>query len=121
MENWVKLIRQVQGANNPDSPNLYADEVLRRLRLDLVEIEQETLASPASIDRVRECFRALIRSLEITDDDDDDDDDGEDFFSVPPPTRNMFCVVLDAKTVHTLSNLTFGQGHRTGSGALTSR
>lgn len=67
-----------------DTLNPYADEALRRFRLDLVDIEQETVAEqPASIDRVRECFRALVRSLEISDDDGDDEE--EDYFSAPPP------------------------------------
>lgn len=110
MENWVQLIRQVQGADNADEPNPYADEVLRRFRLDLVDIEQETVAGSASIDRVRECFRALVRSLEISDDDDDDED--EEYFSVPPPTRNMVCLALNAEKVRMLAGLTLGQEHR---------
>jgi hypothetical protein len=94
MDNWVRLIGWAQGAN---ANNLYSDEAFRRFKLDLVD-EQETLAE-ASIDRVRECFRALVRNLEIT------NDDGED--SWVPPIRNMVCLVLDADKVHMLANLTF--------------
>jgi len=98
----VQLIRRVQGSNDVDTLNPYADEALRRFRLDLVDIEQETVAEqPASIDRVRECFRALVRSLEISDDDGDDEE--EDYFSAPPPTRNMVCLVLNADTVRMLA------------------
>jgi len=113
MENWVRLIRQVQGADNADEPTPCADEVLRRFRLDLVDIEQETVAGqPASIDRVRECFRALVRSLEISDDY-DGEHGGEDYFSAPPPTRNTVCLALNADNIRMLANLTLGQEHRT--------
>lgn len=98
MENWVTLIQRQQGASaNPPDP--YADEAFRRFRLDLVD-EQETLAE-ASIDRVRECFRALVRSPEIT-----DDNDGEVDRWVPP-AKNKFCLVLDAGKVQMLASLTF--------------
>jgi hypothetical protein len=97
MENWVELIRQMQGVNaNP--PDLYANEAFRRFKLDLVD-EQEALAG-ASIDRVRECFRAHVRSLEIT-----NDNDEEDLWV--GPTRNLVCLVLNADKVQMLANLTF--------------
>ena len=86
---------QGAGANPPDS---YAEEAFRRFRLDLVD-EQESLAR-ASIDRVRECFRALVRDLEITDDNEERD-------HWVPPTRNKVCLVLDADRVQMLANLTF--------------
>lgn len=97
MENWVELIRWMPGAN-ADPPGQYANEALQRFRLDLVE-ERESLES-ASIDRVRECFRALVRSFEIT------DEDGEEDRWVPP-TRNKVCPVLDADKVHMLADLAF--------------
>ena len=53
----------------------------------------------ASPDRVRQCFRALFRSLEITDDEDD--------AVWVPPTRNQVCFVLDADSVQMLANLAF--------------
>ena len=99
MENWVKLLGWCQGANaNP--PDLYADEAFRRFKLDLVD-EQDTLAK-ASIDRVRECFRTLVRSLEITDNNDDEEED-----VWVPPTRNKICLLLNADKVQMLANLTF--------------
>ena len=94
MENWVELIRRIQGAH-ADPPDLLADEASRRFKLDLVE-EQDSLDG-ASTDRVRECFRALVRSLHITDE--------EDLWV--PPTRNKVCLVLDANKVQLLANLTF--------------
>jgi hypothetical protein len=100
MENWVRLIQQMQGADNASSPDPYANELFRRLRMDLVDIEQEVSAS-ASVDRVRECFRAQIRSLDIT------DEEEEDIW--PPPTRNMVSLVLNADLVHKLANLDFNQ------------
>jgi hypothetical protein len=95
MRNWVKLIRRMQGAEaNPQNP-------YGRFRLDLVE-EQESLKS-ASTDRVRECFRVLVRSFAIT-----DDNGGEDRW-VPPP-RNKVCLVLDVDKVQMLADLTFYDG-----------
>lgn len=97
MENWVTLIQRVQGVDAlPFNP--YANEVFRRFELDLVD-EQEPLAS-ASIDRVRECFRAQVRSLEITDDTDEED-------SWVPPTRNLVCLLLDADKIQMFSNMSF--------------
>lgn len=100
MENWVEVIQRHQGAN-ATPPDPYAEEAFRRFKLDLI-YEQESLAS-ASIDRVRECFRALIRSLEITDGNDADDE-------WVPPTRNKICLVLDAAKIQMLANLTFRDG-----------
>jgi hypothetical protein len=100
MENWVRLIQQVQGANNANYPDPYANELFRRLRMDIVDVEQEVSAS-ASVDRVRECFRARIRSLDITDEEEQD--------IWPPPTRNMVGLVLNADLVHKLANLDFNQ------------
>lgn len=114
MEKWVQLIRQVQGADNADKPGPCADEVLRRFRLDLVDIEEESVpGQPVSIDRVRECFRTLIRSLEISDDHDDDGEAEREYFSVPPPTRNMVCLALDADKIRMLATLSLGQDSRT--------
>lgn len=99
MENWVRLIQLEQGADNASSPDPYANELFRRLRMDLVDIEQEMSAS-ASVDRVRECFRSQIRSLDITDEE-------EDLW--PPPTRNNVGLVLNADLVRKLANLDFNQ------------
>lgn len=90
------MIQRHQGANaNPPDP--YAEETFRRFKLDLI-YEQESLAS-ALIDRVRECSRALVRSLEITDDNEE--------YEWEPPTRNTVCLVLDAESIQMLANLTF--------------
>jgi hypothetical protein len=99
MENWVRLIQLVQGADNASSPDPYANELFRRLRMDLVDIKQEMTGS-ASVDRVRECFRSQIRSLDITDEE-------EDLW--PPPTRNNVGLVLNADLVRKLANLDFNQ------------
>lgn len=96
MENCVKLVQWQQGANaNPPDP--YAEEVLRRFKLDLV-YERESLDS-ATIDRVRECFSALVRSFEITDENDKDMWVG--------PARNKVCLVLNADSIQMLANLAF--------------
>jgi len=49
---------------------------------------------------VRECFRALVRSLDIT------DDNGEEDRWIPP-TRNKVCLMLDADKVQMLADVTF--------------
>jgi hypothetical protein len=96
MENWVEVTRRAQHAG-VKPPNSYADEVVRRFKLDLVD-EQDTLES-ASIDRVRACFRAHIRSLELTDDD-------ADYPWIGSPHKSV-CFVLNAEKVQMLANLTF--------------
>jgi hypothetical protein len=65
----------------------------RRLRLDVVE-DQEALEG-ASVDRVRECFRVLVRSFELSDNEDE----------YPPPARNLVCFVLDSERVDMLADL----------------
>ena len=97
MENLVEVTRRSQGAD-ATPPNLYADEVFRRFRLDLVE-DQDALES-ASFDRVRACFRAHVRSLELTDDDDE-------HHPWVGSVHNKVCFVLNAKNVQMLANLTF--------------
>lgn len=94
MENWVKVVQRHHGAN-VDPPNVRADEVCRRFELNLVN-EQDMLES-ASTDRVRECFRAHVRSLELSND--------EVYWALP--TRNRVCLVLGANQVQMLANLTF--------------
>jgi len=95
MENWVKAIQR--GLCYPDESKIYSDEAFRRLRLDLV-YDEEAL-NHASIDRVRECFRALVRSFELA--------DGENEWAGPP--RNSTCLVLNAQKVQMLANLTFSE------------
>ena len=54
----------------------------------------------ASVDRVREYFRALVRSFEITNEDREED-------RWVPPTRDKVCLVRDAEKVHMLADLAF--------------
>ena len=54
------LDRRSLGAG-AEPPEVYADEAYRRLKVELVE-DQEVLEG-ASYDRVRKCFRALVRVL----------------------------------------------------------
>ena len=97
MENWVEVTRRSQGADaNP--LNLYADEVFRRFKLDLVE-DQDALES-ASVDRVRACFRAHVRSLDLTDDDDE-------HYPWVGSVHKEVCFVLNAEKVQMLANLSF--------------
>jgi hypothetical protein len=97
MENWVKAIQRGLRPRSPDGSKVYSDEAFRRLRLDLVD-DEEAL-NHASIDRVRECFRALVRSFELA--------DGENEWAGPP--RNSTCLVLNARRVQMLADLTFSE------------
>ena len=82
---------------------MYADEVLRRFKLDLVD-EHDTLES-ASIDRVRACFRAHVRSLELTDDD-------AEYPWVGSTHKHVF-FVSNAEKIQMLANLIFREdGHK---------
>jgi hypothetical protein len=91
------LVRVQQRALRADTAaaNPYAKELYRRLRFNVVE-DEEALEG-ASVDRVRECFRALARSLELSDDEDE----------YPPPARNLICFVLDSDSVEVLADLDF--------------
>jgi hypothetical protein len=100
MENWVKAIQRDLRPRYPGDSKVYSDEAFGRLRLDLVD-DEEALDN-ASIDRVRECFRALVRSFELADDDGDDDN-----WAGPP--RNRTCLVLNAQKVQMLANLKFSE------------
>jgi hypothetical protein len=99
MENWVKAIQLDLRPQYPGDSKVYSDEAFARLRLDLVD-DEEALDN-ASIDRVRECFRALVRSFELADDDDDDNWAG--------PPRNKTCLVLNTQKVQMLANLKFSE------------
>ncbi|GAB1742543.1 hypothetical protein NU219Hw_g8084t1 [Hortaea werneckii] len=92
MESLLRVQHQKLGAN-ADPPNVYADELYRRLKFEVIE-DQEALDG-ASDDRVRECFRAHVRGLELSDEDDD----------YPPPPRNYACLVLDGSKIGMLVNL----------------
>lgn len=65
MENWVKAVQRDLRPRFPGGSKVHSDEAFRRFRLDLVD-DEETL-NHASIDRVRECFRALVWSFELSD------------------------------------------------------
>ena len=65
------------------------------MRFDLVE-DQEALEG-ASYDRVRACFRAQVRGLELCDDEDD----------TPVAKRYLACLVLDGDKIEMLANLSF--------------
>jgi hypothetical protein len=78
-----------------DPPDVYANEAYCRLKFDVV-LNQEALDG-ASDDRVRECFRAHIRGLELC-------ADPNEFM---PPSRNYACLVLDSEKIDMLVNLSF--------------
>jgi hypothetical protein len=92
MENLLRMQRRSLGAEE-HPPNVYADEVYRRMRFDLVE-DQEALEG-ASYDRVRACIRAQVRGLELCDDED----------ATPAATRYCACLVLDGDKIDMLANL----------------
>lgn len=78
-----------------DPPGVFANEAYRRLKFDVIT-DQEAL-NGASGDRVRECFRAHVRGLELW-------DDPSEFM---PPSRNYACLVLDGEKIEMLANLSF--------------
>jgi hypothetical protein len=106
MENLLRVQHRALGAN-ADPPDVYADEAYRRLKFDVVE-NPEALEG-ASGDRVRECFRALIRGLELWDDID----------QFPPPPRNYVCLVIDSSKIEMLANLTLHDDHNENARSLS--
>lgn len=62
IKNLVKatVIKPNAGAQTPDP---YAEQAIRRFKLDVIQ-DEDALAG-ASTDRVRENFRALVRSFEL--------------------------------------------------------
>jgi hypothetical protein len=95
MDNLLRLQEQVLGANaNP--PDVYADEIYRRMRFDLLE-DRDALEG-ASFDRVRQCYLAYLRELDLW------DDTGR---YRPEPQRYHVCLVLDASNIEMLVNLPF--------------
>ncbi|KAL4926704.1 uncharacterized protein BDV17DRAFT_150008 [Aspergillus undulatus] len=97
MGKLVDLTRRMVGAGTTTA---YADEALRRFKIDVVQ-DEEAL-SGASDDRVREEFRALLRGLNLL---------GEDG-RIRGPARNDVCVVIDTATVCMLADLTFSEDLR---------
>jgi hypothetical protein len=96
MENLVKAVER----SARDSPRVYMDEASRRFKLDVVE-DKEAL-SGASDDRVREEFRAHLRTTRLLD----------SVGCIWPPARNMACFVLDRTTTSMLANLSFIDGNQ---------
>ncbi|KAI6839563.1 hypothetical protein KC332_g6540 [Hortaea werneckii] len=97
MERLLRALHQVLGAD-ADPPDVYADELYRRLKLDVIE-DQETLED-ASNDRVRECFRAHVRGLELWG---EKEEGAENDW--PPPPRNYACLVLNGSKMDMLLNI----------------
>lgn len=94
MQNLLRIHRRSLGAG-AELPDVYADEAYLRLKLELVE-DREALEG-ASYDRVRECFRALARGLNLCDNEDD----------YPPAQRYHFCLVLEGDKIEMLADLPF--------------
>lgn len=92
MENLIEVTRRNIRAQ---STSAYTEEAFRRLKLDVVE-DEEAL-SGASDDRIREEFRAQLRTLQQLGDDD----------CIQTPARNYACLVLDRPTVLMLAEISF--------------
>lgn len=100
LENLIRVQKRRLKVNT-ESANLYANEVYHRLRFAVVE-DKDALEG-ASFDRVRECFRALVRSFELIVDDDND---------FPLPARNTVCFALHGDKVDMLANFEFNDDDR---------
>ena len=92
MENLLLVQRRSLRAEEY-SPNVYADEVYRRMRFDLVE--DPAALDGASYDKVCACIRAQVRGLELCDDED----------ATPAAKRYCACLVLDGDKIDMLANL----------------
>ncbi|GAQ03709.1 hypothetical protein ALT_1030 [Aspergillus lentulus] len=92
MDHLIKVTRRNIRAQ---STSAYTDEACQRFKLSVVE-DEETL-SGASDDRVREEFRAQLRTLQQLNEND----------WIRAPARNYACLVLDKPTVSMLANLSF--------------
>ncbi|KAI7240598.1 hypothetical protein KC330_g1183 [Hortaea werneckii] len=97
MQRLLRVLHQVLGAG-AYPPDVYADELYRHLKSDVIE-DQETLED-ASNDRVRECFRAHIRSLELWG---EEEEGAENDW--PPPPQNYACLVLNGSKMDMLLNI----------------
>ncbi|KAI7199977.1 hypothetical protein KC316_g2915 [Hortaea werneckii] len=97
MKRLLRVLHQVLGAG-ADPPDIYADELYRRLKFDVIE-DQEELEN-ASDDRLRECFRAHIRGLELWGEEEEGAEKGW-----PPPPRNYACLVLDGSKMDMLLDI----------------
>ncbi|KAF5983859.1 hypothetical protein FBULB1_3627 [Fusarium bulbicola] len=79
------------------SPSLYSEEATKRFKLEVVE-DKEALEN-ASEDRVREEFRAHLRSLGVLEDD--------LMFRGIGTSRFSACILLDEQTISRLANCSF--------------
>ncbi|OJJ85527.1 uncharacterized protein ASPGLDRAFT_24548 [Aspergillus glaucus CBS 516.65] len=99
LDQGIDLLREIEGWEQRGlrcyTLSAYGDEAFHRFKLDVIE-DQDAL-NGASDDRIREEFRALIRSFNLCDD--------EERFV--PPARNVACLVLDEATISMLVNLSF--------------
>ncbi|KAG5827501.1 hypothetical protein H9Q74_002445 [Fusarium xylarioides] len=79
------------------SPSLYSEEATKRFKLEVIE-DKEALEN-ASEDRVREEFRAHLRSLGVLEDD--------LMFRGIGTSRFSACILLDEQTISRLANCSF--------------
>ncbi|KAB8204646.1 hypothetical protein BDV34DRAFT_226262 [Aspergillus parasiticus] len=106
MKNWI---RAVEGSLKYACRAAYADEALKRFKLDV--ILDELILANASEDRVREEFRSFIRGLDLYDPPEEPlglAGYGESDFMVPP-ARNVACFILDENDVSMLAELKFSE------------
>ncbi|KAF5718305.1 hypothetical protein FGLOB1_1679 [Fusarium globosum] len=80
------------------SPSLYSEEATKRFKLEVIE-DKEALEN-ASEDRVREEFRAHLRSPGVLEDD--------LMFRGIGTSRFSACILLDEKAISRLANFSFG-------------
>ncbi|KAB8264821.1 hypothetical protein BDV32DRAFT_144858 [Aspergillus pseudonomiae] len=106
MENWI---RAVEGTLKYACRVVYADEALKRFKLDV--ILDESIVADASEDWAREEFHSLIRGLDLYDPQEEPlglADRSESDFMVPP-ARNLACFILDEDDISMLAELKFSE------------
>ena len=96
LANWVKIVQKCLSIGTLP---VYSDEAFRRFGFKVVE-DGDALDG-ASVDRVREEFRAQIRGLHLGEND-DDDSATSDFM---PPARNQACFLLDEAAITMLADI----------------
>ncbi|GIJ92660.1 hypothetical protein Asppvi_001938 [Aspergillus pseudoviridinutans] len=101
------LIQVTRRNIRAQSTSAYTGEACHRFKLSVVE-DEETL-SGASDDRVREEFRAQLRTLQQLNEND----------WIRAPARNDACLVLDKPTVSMLADLSFPEEHKTRRGIIS--
>ncbi|PKY09341.1 hypothetical protein P168DRAFT_34932 [Aspergillus campestris IBT 28561] len=98
LANWVKVAQKCLSIGTLP---IYSDEAFRRFKFNVVE-DRDALDG-ASVDRVREEFRAQIRGLHLGEGDNEDDDPGTSGFM--PPARNQACFLLDEAAITMLADI----------------